>query len=391
MKRIAVQATVLAATLMSAAAFVLHWPCRNGNYVSGRFTSMCYSDLAAFFANPPLSTGDSPFGGNLGIAPLPAALLWMLSKLSSNFILVVVITQLFLAIALLAIGYAGLVQRFWRPLDAMIVVSMPLWPFVMFTSVDIIGVAFAALALAYWSRGRIALAAVLSGLALISGGWAWIVLLAFVVDALRMDNAAVARKVVTISLAVTAVGQLPLIVSGGNVFTWNSDPGDGSILTVVEYVIGSAPRVSNVLAVFGVVAIVILARWAYHQPFEFRVESLVLLFAIIQLLTSPTIAPQALTRLAWLIPLVFTQRTVILSYAGFAIAYVMLVWLHLEGTVDNGKGAPDAAYALGCCILLAALTVLLKQTIDIIRVQGGDRVRQAMAEYINEKQMYVAG
>ncbi|MEY4347787.1 MAG: hypothetical protein RIS43_206, partial [Actinomycetota bacterium] len=163
MKRIAVQATVLAATLMSAAAFILHWPCRNGSYVTGRFTSMCYSDLAAFFANPPLAQGQSPFAGGLEIAPLPATLLWGISKFASNFIFAVVIAQLIFVIALLAIGYAGLVQRFWRPLDAAVIMSMPLWPFVMFTSVDIIGVAFAALALAYWSRGRATLAGVFSG------------------------------------------------------------------------------------------------------------------------------------------------------------------------------------------------------------------------------------
>jgi hypothetical protein len=385
-KRIAVQATVLAATVMSAAAFILHWPCRNGSYVTGRFTSMCYSDLAAYFANPPLSNGDSPFGSDLGIAPLPAALLWLVSKITSNFVLAVVITQLVFSIALLVIGYSGLVQRFWRPMDAMVIVSMPLWPFVMFTSTDIIGVAFAALALAYWSRGKVAVAGAFAGLALISGGWAWILLVAFIVDAIRMDYFPAARKAVSIAIAITAVGQIPTVLAGGNVLVWNSDPGDGNILTVIEYLNGSAPSLSNVIAILGVVGILILARWAIHQPFEFRIEALVLLFVIVQLLTSPTIAPQALTHLAWLIPLVYAQRTFILTYSGFAIAYVMLVWLHLEGTVDNGKGAPDAAYALGCTILLATLLVLLKQTLDIIRVQGADPVRQAMAVYINEKQ-----
>ena len=68
-RRVAVQATVAATSLMVMLTFIMHAPCRNSGYTDGRFTSLCYSDIAALFANPPLINGGSPFGG-----PLPVEL-----------------------------------------------------------------------------------------------------------------------------------------------------------------------------------------------------------------------------------------------------------------------------------------------------------------------------
>ena len=388
MNRVAAQATVLMASLVSAVAFVLHWPCRNSGYVGDRFTSMCYSDIAAFFANPPLATGDFPFGGThqLDAAPLPALLLWLIAKLSTNFITLVVITQLCVVVALLVLARATMTQRFWNPLDAAVVMSMPLWPFVMFVSVDLFAVSLAGLSLALWSRARVIPAAIAAGAALLCGGWVWVLLVAIAVEGLRYDRRREVSLYIGVALSIAALGQLPVTIAGGDVFRWSSQIGDGSILMLVKLLTGNAPSLVNVLAMAGVIAIAVVARWAFHQPFEFRTEALLLLFVVIQLMTSPAISPQDLTRLAWLIPLVFMGRRHIISYSAILIAYVMLVWLHFEGTLNDGKGAPDEAYALMVAVLLAALAFLMFQTINMIRLQGVDPVRKSIAQFLNDRQ-----
>jgi hypothetical protein len=388
MNRVAAQATVLTASVISAIAFIVHWPCRNSGYVGDRFTSMCYSDLAAFLANPPLSTGESPFGGQhpLDVAPLPGLMLWVIAKLSTNFITLVVITQLVLVVAFFFIAQATFTQRFWKPLDAAVVMSMPLWPFVLFISTDVLAVCFAALSLSLWSRQRLTGAAIIAGLALLSGGWTWVLLVAIVVEALRYGRKKEGLVFVGRAIVIACIGNIPILLAGGNVFRWNSQIGDGSGLMLVKLITGNAPALANVIAVLGVLAVIVAARWAFHQPFEFRTEALLLLFVTIELVSSPSISPQSLTRLAWLIPLVFVTRRHVITYSVILIGYVMSVWLHFEGTLNAGKGEPDQAHALITAILLAALAFLMFQTINIIRVQGIDPVRQAFARFLNDKQ-----
>ena len=386
MKKVAAQLTVFTASVMSLLAFVLHWPCRNSGYIDGRFTSMCYSDIAALVANPPLSSGDFPFAPTTSIdmAPLPALILWVISKLSSDFITLVILAQLILVVAFFVLTYATSLQRAWRPMDAAVIASMPLWPLVMFVSMDLLSVTFVALSLAYWTRERFIYAGVFAGAALLCGAWSWVLLLAYFVDALRLAIRKELLQTCGIASGAMVLGNLPVVLSGAPLINWSSQPSDGGILIVWRYAFGNEPKLANIIATLGVFALFVVARWAYRLPFDYRLETLLLLFVLIQLFTSPSIPPQSLVRLAWLVPLVFARRNAIISYGGILVAYVLTVWLHLEGITEGAKGAPDQAYALMCLIMLVTLGFMMYQVSIIMKVQGHDNVRQAMARFINE-------
>ncbi len=384
-RRVAVQATVAATSLMATFAFVMHWPCRNSGYTDNRFTSLCYSDLAAMFANPPLVNGDSPFGGQVPpeLAPVPAFIMWLISQGPFGFLNNVVMMQLVIAAFVMWLAIMVLKHRYWRPLDAALMALMPLWPFVIWVSVDVLAVAFAAAAFFAWHRNRLVPAAVFAGLALASGAWTWVFLLAFIVEAARQERIRIALAVTAGALATALVCNLPRLLAGDSILqNWKWKAGEGSPLYIYTQLTAQTSVSNIVVTLAGLSIIIAMARWAIATPFDFRLELFVTAVVAVQMLTMPTIAPQSLTHLAFLIPLAFSRRSTVIAFSIPLIVYVVGVWMHFESKTPNGKGINDYLYGVLSILLWATLVAIARKAINLIRIQGTDEVAQSYAQYL---------
>jgi hypothetical protein len=372
---------------MTTFTFLMQWPCRNSGYTDNRFTSLCYSDLAALFANAPLVTGDSPFGGPLPVdsAPIPALIMWLISQGSFGFLNNVVMMQIVLAGFMMWLTIMVLKHRYWRPLDAALVALMPLWPFVMWVSTDLVSVTFAAGAFFAWHRNRLVPAAVLSGLALASGAWTWVFLLAFLVEAARQERVRVAGQVIGLALVTALVCNLPRILAGDSILQlWKWKAGEGSPIYIWTLLTEHTSVSNIVVTLAGLSIIAALARWAVATPFDFRLELFLIAALSVQLLTMPSIPPQSLTHLAFLIPLAFSQRKIVIAYSLPLIIYVVAVWMHFEASQPNGKGINNYLYAVLSVVLWVTVIDIARRALNMIRIQGTDEVTQSYAEYVHK-------
>lgn len=386
-RRVAASATVAATTLMATFAFLMHWPCRNSGYTDSRFTSLCYSDLASLFANPPLVDGSSPFGGTVPLeqAPIPAFILWLISQGNLGFLNHVVVMQLVLTAFMMWLAVMVLKHRYWRPLDAALVALMPLWPFVIWVSTDVISVVFSAAAFFAWHRNRIAPAAILSGLALASGAWTWLFLLGFLVEASRQERTRVALRVVAGAVLTALACNLPRILAGDSVlqrFEWKA--GEGTPIYVWTLITGHTSVSNIVVTLAGLSITAAIARWAVSTLFDFRLELFMIAVVGVQILTQPTISPQSLTHLAFLIPVAFSQRKTVIGYSLPLIIYVVGVWMHFEAASPNGKGINHYVYGVLCIILWVTVIHIIRRAINMMRIQGTDEVTQSYAAYVRK-------
>ncbi|MEN9711429.1 MAG: hypothetical protein RL441_1421 [Actinomycetota bacterium] len=384
-RRVAAAATVAATTLMATFAFFLHWPCRNTGYTDSRFTSLCYSDLASLFANPPLVDGSSPFGGTLPVeqAPIPAFILWLISQGGLGFLNHVIVMQIVLTAFMMWIAVMVLKHRYWRPLDAALVALTPLWPFVMWVSTDVISIAFAAAAFFAWHRNRILPAAIFSGLALASGAWTWVFLLGFLVEASRQERTRVALQVIGVAIGTALVCNLSRIFAGDSVLqAWKWKAGEGTPIYVWTEITGHTSVSNIVVTLAGLSVTAAIARWAVATPFDFRLELFIIIVVGVQLLTMPSIPPQSLTHLAFLIPVAFSQRKTVIGYSIPLIIYVIGVWMHFEAASPNGKGINHYVYGVLCIIMWVTVIHIMRRAMNMIRIQGTDEVTQSYAAYV---------
>ena len=384
-RRVAVQATVLATSLMATFAFVMHWPCRNSSYTDNRFTSLCYSDLAAMFANPPLVNGDSPFGGLVppALAPIPAFIMWVISQGPLGFLNNVVVMQLVITALVMWLAVMVLKHRYWRPLDAALMVLMPLWPFVIWVSVDVISVVFAGAAFFAWHRNRLFPAAIFAGLALASGSWTWVFLLGFMVEAVRQERARIGVAVSAGAVATALICNLPRILAGDSILqNWDWKASEGAPIYIYSLLTAHGSISNIVVTLAGLSLILAIARWAMTTPFDFRLELFLVAVVAVQMLTMPTIPPQSLTHLAFLLPLAFSRRSTVIAFSIPLIVYVVGVWMHFEAKTPNGKGINDYLYAVLCIVLWATLIAIARKAINMMRIQGTDEVSQSYAQYL---------
>lgn len=381
-RRVAAQAVGLALFANAIAVFLLHWPCRNSGYTDSQFTSFCYSDLAALFANPPLKHGDWPFGAELAtsMAPVPTFLTWLVAQLTTDFTVRMVTMQLLLLACLAVVAAVVFRSRPWRRLDAALLLLLPLWPFVMFVSVDLISVAAAAVALFAWQRSRPVIAALALGVALASSGWTWLLLLVFLVDAIRADRRVDIAVTAGISLALAAALCLPRLLAGDSfLIPVDFTPGEGSPLYVNSLLSGTQPPNGLFIAIAGAAICLAIARWAVHLPFDFRLEPLLALMVCVQLLTGPGIPPQSLTHLLWLLPLVKPELKFGLVFSLLGFGYVAAVWLRLEGLTPDSHGLSGLPYGVLAALLWLALLWVAAIARRIIQVQGVDIVEISRA------------
>ena len=383
-RRVIAQAVVAAAALTSTMAFILHAPCRGSSYVDDRFTSMCYTDSAALFANPPLLNGTWPFGGTDAVmsAPLPTFIMWVLSQTSVNFIAHVLMYQLVLTAFFVWVAISTMRYRDWRPTDAALMALSPLWPLIMFVSDEMISVGFAAAALLAWQQQRFPVAGLLLGLGLASGGWVWILGLAMFVVAFREQRVRDSLTVNGVAIAAALIANIPRVLSGDSLFQpWQGLATEGTPTFIFSLIQGIPSVDTTVIAVAGFFVILATARWAIATPFDFRIEILILIFAVMQILSSPAISPQNFVPYLWLAVLVFPSRVAMLWISVPLMVYVGALWLRFESLVPDAVGIHPSLYAVTAMVMWFVLGISAWRAFRLIRIQGTDKVNIAAAAH----------
>ena len=381
-KKAASLAAVLSVVAMAIVTFVVQWPCRNSGYTDGRFTSMCYSDLASIFANPPYSNSLWPFGIDNGVnqSPLNAMIMWLISLVPVDFTTHIVVMQLVLVAAMMVTVIVIIKLRQWRPLGAAMYALIPLWPFVWFVAEDMISVMFAALSLWFWYRQKLGLSALALGIGAAAGAWGLVLLVGYGVDQYRREETLTMIRLSLISIATSIVLSLPRIIEGQPlVVKGDLTAGEGSPLYIWSVITESDP-VSNIFVVFlGFFAIGAFARWASQLPFDFRLEPLIAIFVMIQILSGPTLSPQVFTHLLWILVLAIPRKTFLLGFSLITIIYVSSVWLRFEAGLENGKGISLQLYALMCAALWLGLLMTIRKCARVMTIQGTDEVMQTLS------------
>lgn len=343
---------------------------------------MCYSDFASIFANPPYSLSSWPFGIENGVnqSPLNAMITWLISLVPVSFTTQVVLMQLILVMAMMVTAMMVMKLRQWRPLDAAMFALIPLQPFIWFIAEDMIAVLFAAISLWFWYRQRTGLAALALGIGAASGAWVLVLLVAYWVDQYRRDETISMIRIASISIGTSISLSLPRVFAGQSILqSGDQTAGEGSPLYIVSIITGSNPSSNMAISIFGLILMGIVARWASQLPFDFRLEPLIAVLVVIQLLSSPTIAPQTFTHLLWILVLAVPRKSFLIGFSLVPITYVAAVWLRFEAGIDNGKGISDQLYALICVAMWFALIEVVRRCIRVMTVQGNDEVMQTLS------------
>jgi hypothetical protein len=238
----------------------------------------------------------------------------------------------------------------------------------------------------FWQRDKTLFAAIALGLGAASGAWVLVLLVAYWVYEYRRENIKNWLIVATVAIVIPTLLSLPRVLAGESILQ-NGDQtaGEGSPLYVWSIISESTPISNTIITFSGLTAIGLVARWAKNLPFDFRLEPLVAVLVVIQLLTSPTIAPQALTHILWLVVLVLPRKSFVLGFSIILILYVSAIWLRFEAAAPNGKGISIEVYALICISLWTCLIEFARRSIRILSVQGIDPVMQSFGESMSHK------
>lgn len=373
-KALMLRAAILSALFMMLTTFVMHAPCRNTNYTESQFTSFCYSDTPVQFAAKSLPTD---------IAPVPHAIMWLIQKVPSDFMLHTVLFQLIICAVFMLLTI--LVSKFPEHTTkaSVMMALMPLWAFTTFISNDLIAITFSTATIYFFYKRKLEISAMLSGFALASGSWTWVVALAIGIQLYKYANLKYVAKYAGISIATSLILNLPRIFSKQPVLSFSDQYGDGTPLYLWSLLsdLGSPEGLISIW--IGIALTVFIIRWAVISVFDYRVELLALIFVCIQVLTDTSISPQSLSHILFLLVLCFPNVKYLLKINIAMIVYVISVWLNYEA--DTGtRGINPINYAVFSVILWVVVISIGFKAADYMTVPGDDEVLAARSFTVNK-------
>jgi len=358
------RAAILSALFMMLATFTMHAPCRNSNYTESQFTSFCYSDTPVQFSAKSLPTD---------IAPVPNALMWLIQKIPGDFMLHTVLLQLLISAAFVLLIL--LVSKFpaHSPNTPIILALMPLWAFTVFISSDLIAITFATAAIYFFYNRKLEISAVLSGFAIASGSWTWVVPLAIVIQLYKYATLKHIFKYAGIAIGTTFLLNLPRIFAHLPLLSFSDNYGDGTPLYLWSLLSDQGSPEGLISIWIGVALTVFVIRWAAISVFDFRVELLVLIFVCIQVLTDTSISPQSLSHILFLIVLCFPSIKYLMKINIAMIVYVISVWMNYESDLGT-RGINPINFAVFSVILWVVIISIGFKAADYMSVPGDDEV-----------------
>ncbi len=369
--------SMLAAAAMTLAVFQKSYCLRHGWGVPEVFWRACYVDMPYLFTNTQLATGDPPYPSGDGSAiaqPVgTGVLLWLTSMLVPQgetlqrqqvYVGMWAVLLTLVVIALVLVTIRTLRHRPWAALH---VATSPLLVTVALVSPDLLGILLASLGLLAWSRGRLNLAGLAFGLAVVTRTYPLLLLVALGLLAWRSGRLAqwgttVGATFTTWAAVLVVAGPL----SGWSILrpyqAWLDAGTDYGSPWYVLTAAGVSPPVwvLTTLAVLGwAAAVAVGAGLTLVAPTRPHVAEIAIVIVAIAIATGKSIPVQ--TSL-WLVPLVALaglRWRDHLIWAGCEVSYFVAVWLYLGGMSDPAKGLPLGWFAFFTVVRLFGLGYLV--------------------------------
>ncbi|MDO5677073.1 MAG: hypothetical protein Q4G35_06145 [Propionibacteriaceae bacterium] len=388
----------LVATVLFLMLFVRHVPCVQTveNQELDVYLKLCYSDIQTMFLGQGFGRGASPLGAeSMLFSPLVAAAI-LLTRKSATLLFDAPIRRsatlaqqidasvtffgitalgLFVCLLIWVASMAWLGRR--RPgrtsWDALLVAASPIVLAAGLISWDLIPVAFTALGLAQFARGRLLEAGIVLGLAASAGTMPIGVILAvLVVTGLRGG----ARRALVFGGAavVTFVAvHLPLLLANFNhVYLYyhgqiNRDTGYGSLWYLMQLITGYTVRSAGSLA-FAVLllALGVFIAYLYVTQKKPRIGSMVAAVILATTLLGPAFTPQTSLWLLLAVVLARPYTPELIALTLTQVGYYVAIWGWLGGSLTSAQNGPYLLYWLAIILHAAVqLWILIEVVIDI--------------------------
>ncbi len=378
---------VLMTTVAALVGYASKFHCLRNGWGEGRYTHLCYSDIAPLYTLRGLADGAIPY-----LSDLPADQVLEYPALTGVFVYLAarltpagdtawffdVNVLLLVALWLAAVLATAAAQR-TRPWDAAMVALAPGIVLAGTVNWDLLPVALVAVSLALWARSRPFWGGVFLGLAIAAKFYPLLLLGPLLLLCLRARAwTAFGRYALGAAVAWLAVN-VPLMLANfegwARFYRFSRERGEdfGSIWLVLTTAGHQVPpdRLNTVATGLLLLACAGIALLIWRAPLTPRVAQVSFLVVAAFLLTNKVYSPQYVI---WLIPLAVLARP---RWRDFLIwqtaeaVYFVGIWLYLAGLEgDEAKGLSQEAYAVVILIHVVATAWLCGMVVrDVLRPQ----------------------
>ncbi|SDU33130.1 glycosyltransferase family 87 protein [Jiangella alkaliphila] len=406
-----IRVALLVAVVVLAISYLADEPCRAAGW-AGRadrsmWTSLCYSDVGFLYRERGFVDGlvayrDSLLeypvltGAVMQVTAVAAAGLYdtfggggELPPAIAESVVFFDLTAVLMAVAALGVVVATARTVPRRPWDGLLVAASPLLLLSAYVNWDLLAVLATSLALLTWARGQPVVAGVLIGLGTAAKLYPVLLLGVLVLVALRSPERRSALRDAALAAAAAVVAwsavNLPVAWWAPDgwreFFTFNVDRAAdfGSTWFALELL---APdlmpdSVDDLVLVFAVVLLALIAALALTAPAPPRVAQLAFLAVAAFLLVNKVWSPQYSL---WLLPLAVLARPRVRDLAVWQVAeavYFVLVWRYLATLYDPASPLlTNDQYAAAIVLRIAGLLWLVVMVVRDIRRPEEDPVRR---------------
>ena len=382
---------VIVTTLGYVLGYLLDRPCRSGGWLSpDRYENLCYSDITALFGVRGFAEGVVPYlqqasdgsyleypvitGIFMSIAAFVSSMIVGLRETLDPLRTFFDVNVLMLLIPLLITVIATALTDRRRPWDAMMVAASPLIILGATINWDLLPMMFTALCLLMWLRNSPFAAGVFIGLGAAAKFYPLLLLVGFLMLAMRTRQWQSFARVVGGAVLSWLVVNVPFMLANFDgwwyFYEFNSKRGVdfGSFWYAVD-ILGlpgvAQERITLVSGVAFLALLVMIAVFVMRAPQVPPVAVVMFLVVAAFIITTKIYSPQYVL---WLIPLAALARPRWRDYliwqAGELIYFLAIWWYLVVYGVDEGRGLNDVQYGLATLIHIGATLYLAAMLIS---------------------------
>lgn len=398
-----IQALIVLAAFTYSLGYFLDYSCLvNGWQDPMRYMHLCYSDIPALYAERGFSEGIFPYvqtGSNnfyLEYPVLTGLFMYVaagFARMMSNFypdgfraFFDINVMMLFVPFVITVVATAATFKV--NPWRAAMIVFAPTLILGATINWDLIPVALVSLALLAWSRDRITLTGIFFGLAIAAKFYPIILLIGFVIMAVRTKAWRPVLHIILVSVATFLAINIPFAIANFqgwfHFYKFNVDRAIdfGSIwYAITQYGLPSIPESllnAGASALFGalLIAITVFVYKTKHTPTIYQVLFLVLAAFVV---TNKVYSPQYVL---WLIPLAVLARPNwrdFLIWQAGELVYFAAIWWFLAGYgIEDSRTLTPQWYATAVFVHVAATVYFAVMVIRDIQINSTESKREVV-------------
>lgn len=398
-----IQALIVLAAFTYSLGYFLDYSCLvNGWQDPMRYMHLCYSDIPALYAERGFSEGIFPYvqtGSNnfyLEYPVLTGLFMYVaagFARMVSNFypdgfraFFDINVIMLFIPFVITVVATAATFKV--NPGRAAMIVFAPTLILGATINWDLIPVALVSLALLAWSRDRITLTGIFFGLAIAAKFYPIILLIGFVIMAVRTKAWRPVLHIILVSVATFLAINIPFAIANFqgwfHFYKFNVDRAIdfGSIwYAITQYGLPTIPESllnAGASALFGalLIAITVFVYKTKYTPTIYQVLFLVLAAFVV---TNKVYSPQYVL---WLIPLAVLARPNwrdFLIWQAGELVYFAAIWWFLAGYgIEDSRTLTPQWYATAVFVHVAATVYFAVMVIRDIQINSTESKREVV-------------